>query len=121
MIVCPGVEAGAAELFGIRHGRLFEQITFLDVHDEAVPGLVATFLDRVRAAASAPPVVSQEEVDAIIIIGRWLARFADSPRVVHLDDEAADQVVERVVAAMRSRCLLLEPEDAGWEDEASDG
>ena len=121
VIVCPGVNAGAAELFGIRHGRLFEQITIEDAHDVAVPRLVAIFLDRVKAAASAPPVVSQEEVDAIIIIGRWLARFGDSPRVVHLDDDTADQVVERVVAAMRSRCLLLEPEDAGWEDEGYDG
>ncbi len=120
VIVCPGVEAGGAELFGIRHGRLFEQLTMTNTFDPDTPTMVADFLNRLYAAASAPPVVGQEEVDAIIIIGRWLARYGDSPRVVHLDEGYGAETVERFVQLLRSDLTSPERTDDFWLGEEND-
>jgi len=86
VIVCPGTTAGTVELFGIRHGRLFEQFTLSVETEEPSVGAVALFLDRLQMAMAAPPVVGQEEIDAIIIVGRWLARYGESRQVVRLPD-----------------------------------
>ncbi|MGH2347164.1 MAG: exonuclease domain-containing protein, partial [Chloroflexota bacterium] len=120
VIVCPGVEAGGAELFGIRHGRLFEQLTLTNTYDPETPIVVANFLDRLYAAASAPPVVGQEEVDAIIIIGRWLARYGNSPRVVRLDEGYGAETVERFVRLLRSDLTSPGRADDFWLGEESD-
>ncbi len=116
VIVCPGVQHGAAELFGIRHGRLFEQHTVEDVHAPDVASSVATFLARLHAAAAAPPVVGQEEIDAIIIIGRWLARYGDSSQVVRLQDPIDSGTTQAVVCAMRADLPRASSNDADPND-----
>ena len=86
VIVCPGTASAVVELFGIRHGRLFEQFTLSVETEEPSVVAIARFLDRLQMAMAAPPVVGQEEIDAIIIVGRWLARYGESRQVVRLPD-----------------------------------
>ena len=75
---------------------------------------------RLHAAAAAPPVVGQEEVDAIIIIGRWLARYGDSPRVLRLDEGYGEDTVDRFVQVLRSDVIRPEYNDDLWGEEESD-
>jgi DNA polymerase III epsilon subunit family exonuclease len=84
VIVCPGTSPEAVELFGIRHGRLFEQFTLVVECEEQTISSISRFLERLQAAVVVPPVVGQDEIDAIIIVGRWLARYGESRRVVRL-------------------------------------
>jgi hypothetical protein len=102
VIVCPAVDPGGAELFGIRHGRLFEQCSLPDVADPATGAVVLGFLERLRAAAAAPPVVGQQEIDAIIIISQWLARYEESPQVIRLPAEPASDTVDSILATARA-------------------
>jgi DNA polymerase-3 subunit epsilon len=120
VIICPGVEEESAELFGIRHGRLFEQLALSNVDDLDTRAAVSAFLARLHAAAAAPPVVGQEEVDAIIIIGRWLARYGDSPRVLRLEEGYGEETVDRFVRILRSDVIRPEYNNDLWHEEESD-
>jgi hypothetical protein len=102
VIVCPAVDPCGAELFGIRHGRLFEQCSLPDVLDPDLGAVVHGFLERLHAAAAAPPVVGQEEIDAIIIISQWLGRYEESPQVIRLSSEPAADTVDRILATART-------------------
>jgi len=103
VIVAPAVDAGGAELFGLRHGRLFEQCSIPagDGPDAREERLWA-FLLRLHAAAAAPPVIGQEEVDQIIIVGRWLARYGESQQVIQLPAEPDQHTVTALVRAVRT-------------------
>ena len=118
VIVAPGVAEPSAELFGIRHGRLFEQTTMLETSDDNLPATVAAFLKRLQSAAASPPIVGQEEIDAIIIIGRWLARYGDSPSVIRLPDMVDDNTVREITRAVREVREIAAPPAAEpeWED-----
>jgi excinuclease UvrABC nuclease subunit len=121
VIVCPSVEPGAAELFGIRHGRLFEQCTLQDVAQADAEEVVFGFLQRLERAAAAPLLVGQEEIDAIIIIGRWLARYGESAQVVRLPDSVSQETAQMILTTARRIHLLLAGvgSNAGdlWEDQ----
>lgn len=116
VIVCPGTSAAAAELFGIRHGRLFEQFTLSLTVELTGVAEVLQFLGRLQSAMEAPPVVGQEEIDAIIIVGRWLARYGRSPRAIRLP-ESLDIVTAQEIYRVACRVGGGEPlsEDAGAE------
>jgi excinuclease UvrABC nuclease subunit len=101
IIVCPGAEAGSVELFGIRHGRLFEQQTLGEAPDATLLPQVSDFLQRLQNAASRPPIVGQEEIDAIIIIGRWLERYGESRHVIRLPDTLDANTAPMVVSVAR--------------------
>ena len=102
LIVGPAVAANSVELFGIRHGRLFEQQALcLDLGPAAVDQAIRDCLDRLQQALAMPPVVGQEEIDAIIIVGRWLARFGHSQQVIHLPETVDDAAVAAVATAAR--------------------
>ena len=102
VIVAPAVEPGGAELFGIRHGRLFEQCSLDGAAEGEAGGAVRAFLTRLQAAAEAPPVVGQEEIDAIIIIGRWLARYGEGRQVVKLPPFPDEETVAQLLLAART-------------------
>lgn len=116
VIVCPAVDPCGAELFGIRHGRLFEQCSLPDVADPAAGAVVLGFLQRLHAAAAAPPVVGKEEIDAIIIISQWLARYEESPQVIQLPPEPAAATVDSILATARAIHALPEVAVAAWAD-----
>jgi len=119
VFVCPAIEPQGAELFGIRHGRLFEQCSLADIEDAGAAQQIEDLLARLRSAAEAPPVIGQEEIDAIIIIGRWLERYGDSPQVVTLPAEPSSETVELIVAAIRKvQAMPVEEEEAcpDWEE-----
>lgn len=121
VIVCPGV-GGGAELFGIRHGRLFEQCSLPEPGATEARDVVWAFLARLDRAAAAPPLIGQEEVDAIIIINSWLARRGDSPQVVRLpeaiDAATVDAVIHRarVVHRLEEEAASGEYEEAGRDE-----
>ncbi|HWE64766.1 MAG TPA: GIY-YIG nuclease family protein, partial [Chloroflexota bacterium] len=116
VIVCPSVAPGAVELFGIRHGRLFEQCSIPSLEHPAV-ATIGDFVDRLGAAAAAPPVVGNEELDAIIIIGSWLARYGESRRVVQLPARPDHRTVGTLLETARV-VLTLPPDDKDeWNDD----
>ncbi|MDB5059097.1 MAG: hypothetical protein JWO59_2569 [Chloroflexi bacterium] len=119
VIVCPGVDAGSAELFGIRHGRLFEQQTLADAADKAALPIIEEFLLRLQGAAAMPPVVGQEEIDAIIIIGRWLARYGESHQVIRLPNQTTGETVRMVADAIRHSAaepIAVPDQTTEWDD-----
>jgi excinuclease UvrABC nuclease subunit len=120
VIICPSVEPGAAELFGIRHGRLFEQHTLQDVVQAGAEEEVLGLLQRLEQAAAAPLIVGQEEIDAIIIIGRWLARYGESAQVVRLPERVSQETARMILATARRIHVLASGADEGddlWEDQ----
>jgi excinuclease UvrABC nuclease subunit len=120
VIVCPSVEPCAAELFGIRHGRLYEQCTVPDLAEEAGLARVSGFLLRLEQAAAAPLIVGQEEIDAIIIIGRWLARYGESAQVVRLPERVSLETAQTILATARRIHQLVASDGDGsdlWEDQ----
>jgi hypothetical protein len=119
VIVCPSSEPDTAELFGIRHGRLFEQQPVQYQPDAMETAPIAEFLIRLQNAAAMPPVVGQEEIDAIVIIGRWLARYGESGQVVHLPETIDTDAVTRVEDTIRqvlARPTVPDEADLDWEE-----
>ena len=103
VIVAPAVEAGGAELFGLRHGRLFEQCSIpAGEGPDALTERLWAFLQRLHTAAAAPPVIGQEEVDQIIIIGRWLVRYGESQQVIQLPAAPDQHTVAALARAVRT-------------------
>lgn len=116
VIASPSVREGAVELFGIRHGRLFEQFRLDEPAGPTAPPTVWGFLSRLGSAAAAPPHVGKQEVDAIIIISQWLGRYGASPLVVRLPTIPDGSTVEAIVRAARH--VGLQPvSDDEWFDE----
>ncbi len=119
VIVCPGSSTDIVELFGIRHGRLFEQLSLAVGAEESTLESVVRFLERLQSAAAAPPVVGQDEIDAIIIVGRWLARYGDSRHVVHLPatlDNGIARDIFRVACQVRGGGDRAPDEECEWVD-----
>jgi DNA polymerase-3 subunit epsilon len=119
VIVCPSVDPGAAELFGIRHGRLYEQCTLADASEDEGLARVFDFLQRLEQAAAAPLVVGQEEIDAIIIIGRWLARYGESAQVVRLPHHVSRETAQAILTTAKRVHVLVRDDDGSdlWEDQ----
>ena len=119
VIVCPGATNEVVELFGIRHGRLFEQFTLPLGSEETALEKIVFFLDRLLAAAAAPPVVGQDEIDAIIIVGRWLVRYGESRHVVRLPatlDGDTPREILRIACGVRSGEAFPQDEYDDWVD-----
>jgi DNA polymerase-3 subunit epsilon len=76
LIIYPSAEAGQAEVFLVRHGRLAEQRRLPLAGEDLLAGLRA--LVELAAGLPAPPKrVGKEEVDQINIIARWIHRHSD--------------------------------------------
>jgi len=118
VIVCPGTTPNSSELFGIRHGRLFEQQTVVAQPGADLTDSISAFLDRLQSAAAMPPMVGQEEIDSIIIIGRWLARYGESQHVVKLPNRVDAETLRQLADAVR--CAVSVPAapeaDLAWEE-----
>ena len=99
LIVYPSSEEGHAEVFGIRHGRLTEQVRLdalrpLRQLQAEVRGLCA----RLLASAEPPAVIEQYEVDSINIIARWIYRHSDERHFIPLQTRSSATVAQAVAA-----------------------
>src|SRR5205085_9296594 len=75
LIVYPSSTEGHAEVFGIRHGRLQEQLR-LDARRplREIRRDLRELCARLLASQEPPAVIGREEVDSINIIARWIYR-----------------------------------------------
>ncbi len=107
LIVYPSSEEGCAEVFGIRHGRLQEQVR-LDAR-RPLRELRAELRElclRLLGAAEPPAVIVQHEVDGINIIARWIYRHSDEQRFIPLQARPGATIAQAVAAvrACRDTC-----------------
>jgi DNA polymerase-3 subunit epsilon len=109
LIVYPSAEAGFAELYLVRHGRLASQQRAS--HDTASVAEAAQALARVAVLLGAPPLcVGREEVDQINIISRWVAHHSDdSERCFFSLPQALDQPDEIAAFAARVAAIVCAP------------
>jgi hypothetical protein len=63
----------------------------------------------------APPVVGQDEIDAIIIVGRWLARYGELRRVVRLPATLNTGIAREIFEVA---CRVRSPESIDADPEA---
>ncbi|HET9110080.1 MAG TPA: UvrB/UvrC motif-containing protein, partial [Ktedonobacterales bacterium] len=91
LIVYPSSEAGAVELYLVRHGRLAGQQR--TPHAVESIDVAARELARVAAGLGAPPpCVGREEVDQINIVARWISHHSeDSERCFFTLPHALDR------------------------------
>ncbi len=121
LIAYPSSEAGAVELYLVRHGRLAGQMRTpqsIEHVEAAARGLA------LRAAAlGAPPLcVGREEVDQINIVARWISHHSeDSERSFFSLPPALDQPDEIAAFAARVATTVCAPTpDVAEEGEADD-
>jgi DNA polymerase-3 subunit epsilon len=125
LIVYPSAEAGFAELYLVRHGRLASQQRA--PHDTASVAEAAQALAQVAALLGAPPLcVGREEVDQINIISRWVAHHSDdSERCFFNLPQALDQPDEIAAFAERVAAVVCAPAPDiivdGEDGESDDG
>ena len=104
LIVYPSSEAGHAEVFGVRHGRLHEQLR-LDARRplrELQAELRALCL-RLLASREPPTLIGREEVDSINIIARWIYRHSDERSFISLHERHVPTVVQALEAVRACR------------------
>ena len=104
LIVYPSSEPGYAEIFGIRHGRLQEQVR-LDAHRplRELRRELRELCARLLASAEPPPVIVQHEVDGINIIARWIYHHSDEQGFIPLHGKAGATVSAAVAAVRQCR------------------
>jgi DNA polymerase-3 subunit epsilon len=107
LIVYPSSEEGCAEIFGIRHGRLQEQVR-LDARRplRELRVELRELCLRLLDAAEPPAVIGQDEVDGINIIARWIYRHSDERHFIPLHARPGATVAQAVAAvrACRDTC-----------------
>ena len=104
LIVYPSSEAGHAEVFGIRHGRLHEQLR-LDARRplrELQAELRALCL-RLLASREPPALIGRDEVDGINIIARWIYRHSDERSFIPLYERHVPTVAQALDAVRACR------------------
>ncbi len=102
LIVYPSSEVGHAEVFGIRHGRLHEQMRIDARHPlRETRAALRALCQRLLTAAEPPAVIRQDEVDSINIISRWIYRHSDEQRFITLHARTTP-TVEAATAAVRA-------------------
>lgn len=85
LLVLPGVEAGARELWYLLNGRRWAQLTFLDSDQpNKLMERLATIVER---ACVAQPnfVVDHHAVDEVAILGRWMRKTPNHPALIPID------------------------------------
>jgi excinuclease UvrABC nuclease subunit len=104
LIVYPSSAEGHAEVFGIRHGRLHEQLC-LDARRplREIRREVRDLCRRLLAVKEPPAVIGPQEVDSINIIARWIYRHSDERHFIPLHDEPG-LTVRGALAAVRACC-----------------
>src|SRR5581483_10931052 len=95
LIVCASSEEGHAEVFGIRHGRLQEQLR-LDARRPAREKRreLSELCARLLASREPPPTILQHEVDGINIIARWIYRHSEEQSFIPLRDKPGPTVTQ---------------------------
>ncbi|MDE3228484.1 MAG: UvrB/UvrC motif-containing protein [Chloroflexota bacterium] len=109
LIAYPSSEAGAVELYLIRHGRLARQARV--AREQEAIGAAAHDLALAAAALGAPPpCVGREEVDQINIVARWISHHSeDSERAFFSLPTALDDAAELAAFAERVAATICEP------------
>lgn len=116
LIVYPSAEAGALELYLVRHGRLARQAR---VAHAAEPTQNAVLdLAQTALALGIPPLcVGREEVDQINIVARWISHHSeDSDRAFFSLPTALDDVAEVAAFAERVAATVCAPRADVVED-----
>lgn len=97
LIAYPSAEAGAIELYLVRHGRLARQARVEHTH-ASVEAAARELAQTAAALGEPPPCVGREEVDQINIVARWISHHSEDseraffslpPTLDHADDIAA--------------------------------
>ncbi|HZC07806.1 MAG TPA: UvrB/UvrC motif-containing protein, partial [Ktedonobacterales bacterium] len=127
LIVYPSAEAGAVELYLVRHGRLAGQCR--TSHSIEQIEAAARELAQTAATLGAPPLcVGREEVDQINIVARWISHHSeDSERCFFTLPHALDLADEISAFATRVATVVCSPapdaqeiEDVAEDDEADE-
>src|SRR5437764_1311435 len=102
LIVYPSSTEGHAEVFGIRHGRLQEQVCLDARRPRAeIQRDVRDLCVRLLALKEPPAVIGPQEVDSINIIARWIYRHADEHSFIPLHHQPG-LTVPGALAAVRA-------------------
>jgi len=104
LIVYPSSEEGCAEVFGIRHGRLQEQVR-LDARRplRELRVELRELCLRLLDAAEPPAMIGQDEVDGINIIARWIYLHSDERHFIPLQARPGATVAQAVAAVRTCR------------------